>query len=108
MARGESPSGSRLRPCGKRMARPKVIMYSTSWCGYCSRARRLLQAKGADVEEIDLDMVATARAEMIARSNRRTVPQIFIGERHVGGSDELLQLDAAGQLDSLLDGSTPQ
>lgn len=90
------------------MAKPKVIMYSTSWCGYCSRARRLLQAKGADLEEIDLDTVTNARAEMVARSNRYTVPQIFIGERHVGGSDELLELDAAGQLDSLLNGPPPQ
>lgn len=79
-------------------------MYSTSWCGYCSRARRLLQAKGVDLEEIDLDVVASARAEMIERSKRRTVPQIFIGERHVGGSDELLELEEAGQLDSLLNG----
>ena len=90
------------------MAKPKVIMYSTSWCGYCARARRLLAQKGAEIEEIDLDMVSNARAEMYARSNRRTVPQIFIGERHVGGSDELLELEAAGQLDSLLNGPNPQ
>jgi glutaredoxin 3 len=79
-------------------------MYSTMWCGYCSRARRLLQSKGADLEEIDVDSQPNGRAEMVARSKRHTVPQIFIGERHVGGSDELLELEAAGQLDSLLNG----
>ena len=83
-------------------------MYSTVWCGYCARARRLLQAKGADLEEIDVDAQPNARAEMMARSRRRTVPQIFIGERHVGGSDELLELEAAGELDSLLNGPPPQ
>ncbi len=79
-------------------------MYSTAWCGYCSRARRLLQSKGAAVEEIDVDSAPTARAEMIERSKRFTVPQIFIGDVHVGGSDELLELEAAGRLDSLLNG----
>ena len=86
------------------MASAKVTMYATGWCGYCSRARRLLQSKGADVEEIDVDAQPTARAEMIARSRRHTVPQIFIGDTHVGGSDELLELEAAGKLDSLLNG----
>lgn len=84
------------------MSKAKVIMYSSAWCGYCARARRLLQSKGAQVEEIDLDEKPTARAEMIERSKRYTVPQIFIGDVHVGGSDELLELEAAGQLDSLL------
>jgi glutaredoxin 3 len=79
-------------------------MYSTMWCGYCARARRLLQSKSADLEEIDVDSHPNGRAEMIARAKRHTVPQIFIGERHVGGSDELLQLEAAGKLDSLLNG----
>ena len=79
-------------------------MYSTGWCGYCSRARRLLEAKGADLEEIDVDARPDGRAQMIARSNRHTVPQIFIGDKHVGGSDDLLELEAAGKLDSLLNG----
>ena len=87
-----------------RMAAPKVIMYATGWCGYCSRARRLLQSKGVAIEEIDIDAKSGARAEMIARSGRYTVPQIFIGETHVGGSTELLELETAGRLDSLLNG----
>ena len=79
-------------------------MYATDWCGYCGRARRLLQSKGVAIEEIDIDAERAARAEMIARSGRYTVPQIFIGETHVGGSTELLELEAAGRLDSLLNG----
>jgi glutaredoxin 3 len=83
------------------MAAPRVVMYSTGWCGYCARARALLEAKQVTVEEIDVD-TASARAEMIARSGRRTVPQIFIGETHVGGCDELMELEASGRLDPLL------
>lgn len=81
---------------------PKVLMYATSWCGYCARARALLESKQVEFEEIDVDARPEARAEMIARSGRRTVPQIFIGETHVGGSDDLHDLDASGALDSLL------
>ena len=77
-------------------------MYSSSWCGYCSRARRLLKEKGAEVEEIDVDERPGARQEMMARSGRRTVPQIFIGDTHVGGSDDLADLDASGGLEPLL------
>jgi glutaredoxin 3 len=77
-------------------------MYSTSWCPYCARARRLLQNKGAEFREVDIDDQPEARAEMIKRSGRRTVPQIFIGEKHVGGSDDLHALDASGGLDPLL------
>jgi glutaredoxin 3 len=80
----------------------KVVMYSSAWCGYCARARRLLKSKGAQIEEIDVDERPGAREEMIARSGRRTVPQIFIGETHVGGSDDLLDLDASGGLEPLL------
>jgi glutaredoxin 3 len=80
----------------------KVQMYATSWCPYCERARRLLRGKHVDFEEIDVEERPEAREEMTARSGRRTVPQIFIGERHVGGSDELYDLDAAGGLDPLL------
>jgi glutaredoxin 3 len=77
-------------------------MYATQWCGYCSRARRVLQSKGIEFEEIDVETQSGARAEMMSRSGRRTVPQIFIGATHVGGSDDLLRLEAAGQLDALL------
>jgi glutaredoxin 3 len=83
------------------MPAPRVVMYSTGWCGYCARARALLQSKQVNVEEIDVD-TPTARAEMIARSGRRTVPQIFVGETHVGGCDELMELEASGRLDPLL------
>jgi glutaredoxin 3 len=81
---------------------PRVVMYVTGWCPYCDRARHLLESKGARFEEIDIDEHPEARAQMIARSGRRTVPQIFIGEIHVGGSDDLHALDAAGSLDTLL------
>ena len=79
-----------------------VVMYATGWCGYCAQARRLFQSKKVAFEEIDLDTRPEARAEMVARSGRRTVPQIFIGETHVGGCDDLMELEAAGRLDPLL------
>lgn len=77
-------------------------MYATSWCPYCARARQLLATKGVRFEEIDIDVQPQRREEMIRRSGRRTVPQIFIGERHVGGSDDLYELEVAGMLDGLL------
>jgi glutaredoxin 3 len=77
-------------------------MYVTDWCPYCCRARSLLAEKGVAVEEIDVEAVPGALEEMRARSGRDTVPQIFIGERHVGGSDDLQALDAEGRLDVLL------
>ena len=77
-------------------------MYVSDWCPYCARARSLLADKGVAVEEIDVEAVPGAREEMRARSGRDTVPQIFIGESHVGGSDDLQALDADGRLDSLL------
>jgi glutaredoxin 3 len=84
------------------MGAPRVIMYSSDWCSYCSRARRLLEAKGVAYEEIDVDVTPGAREEMMARAGRDTVPQIFIGATYVGGCDELHALDADGRLDSLL------
>jgi glutaredoxin 3 len=80
----------------------KVTMYATSWCPYCDRARRLLAQKGADLEEIDVESAPENRAEMQHRSGRRSVPQIFIGDQHVGGSDDLHALEEAGKLDALL------
>jgi glutaredoxin 3 len=77
-------------------------MYVSGWCPYCARARSLLESKGIAIEEIDVEAVVGARGEMIARSGCSTVPQIFIGERHVGGFDELRALEAAGRLDPLL------
>jgi len=84
------------------MSDPKVVMYTTGWCPYCLRARELLKSKGVAIEEIDVDARPEARTEMMARSGRRTVPQIFIGETHVGGCDDLHELEANGRLDTLL------
>jgi len=84
------------------MGAPAVVMYTTSWCPYCERARKLLARKNVTFEEIDVDSAPGKRAEMQERSGRRTVPQIFIGETHVGGSDDLYDLEEAGKLDALL------
>jgi len=84
------------------MASEPVVMYATSWCPYCARARELLRSKGVAFQEIDIEAQPEQRDAMIRRAGRSTVPQIFIGERHIGGSDELQELDAAGGLDPLL------
>ena len=84
------------------MNAPAIVMYTTSWCPYCERARRLLKSKGAAFTEIDVESAPEKRAEMQTRSGRRTVPQIFIGDHHVGGSDDLHALEQAGKLDGLL------
>jgi glutaredoxin 3 len=82
---------------------PPVVMYSTGWCPYCMRARALLERKGVMLSEIKVDEQPEARDSMLARSGgRRTVPQIFVGDRHVGGFDDLYALDKAGELDKLL------
>jgi glutaredoxin 3 len=80
----------------------KVLMYTTEWCPYCRRAEALLRAKGAEIEKIDVDAQPDSRAEMQRRSHRRTVPQIWIGATHVGGCDELHDLERRGRLDALL------
>ncbi len=84
------------------MSPPAVVMYTTSWCPYCERARKVFAARNVTIEEIDVESAAEKRAEMHNRSGRRSVPQIFIGDHHVGGSDDLLALEAAGELDALL------
>ena len=85
------------------MSTASVVMYSTAYCGYCQRARSLLERKGVAVQEIKVDEDARERETMLQRSGgRRTVPQIFIGERHVGGYDDLAALDRSGELDQLL------
>ena len=82
---------------------PDIVMYSTGYCPYCDRARSLLARKGVSVQEIKIDEDSTQRDLMLQRSGgRRTVPQIFIGERHVGGFDDLATLDRSGELDKLL------
>ena len=85
------------------MAEPRILVYSTPFCGYCAAAKRLLTAKGAEYTEIDVMMDPERRQEMLAKSGgRRTVPQIFIDGRHIGGFDELNALDKAGDLEPLL------
>ena len=84
------------------MAAPKVEVYATGWCPYCARARQLLASKAVVIEEIDVDAHPGAREEMSARSGRRTVPQIFIDQTHIGGCDDLIALDDRGGLDPLL------
>ncbi|HEX4858233.1 MAG TPA: glutaredoxin 3 [Usitatibacteraceae bacterium] len=81
----------------------KVTMYSTGVCPYCQMAERLLKSKGVEsIEKIRIDLEPARRDEMISLTGRRTVPQIFIGERHVGGFDDLSALDRAGGLTPLL------
>ena len=81
----------------------KVLMYSTGVCPYCLMAERLLRAKGvAEIEKVRVDLDPPRREEMVQRTGRRTVPQIYVGERHVGGYDDLAALDRAGGLDPLL------
>lgn len=87
------------------MSSPEVVIYTKFGCGYCFRAKRLLDGKGVAYTEHDVTMGGPKRAEMMARAPMaRTVPQIFIGETHVGGSDELHALEESGKLDALLAG----
>ncbi len=82
---------------------PKIEIYTTNSCGFCAMAKGLLNKKGAKFEEIDVSYDAAARERMMARTGgRRSVPQIFIGEKHVGGCDDLHALDSKGGLDTLL------
>jgi glutaredoxin 3 len=80
----------------------KIEMYTTPFCGYCARAKSLLEKKGAAYEEVDVMMDDKKRAEMRTRAKRSTVPQIFINGQHIGGSDELVALEQAGKLDAML------
>lgn len=83
----------------------KVLMYTTAVCPYCQMAERLLRAKGVEVEKVRVDLEPARRVEMMEKTGRRTVPQIYIGETHVGGYDDLAALEHAGKLDPLLNGS---
>lgn len=83
---------------------PPIKIYTTPICPYCARAKSLLKKKGAAFEEIDVFMDSDLRTEMERISGRRTVPQIFIGEKHIGGCDDLMALESAGELDPLLQG----
>jgi len=77
-------------------------MYTTQWCPYCRNAKALLARKGQKFEEIDVEAEPARRREMVERSGRTSVPQIWIGERHVGGCDDLVALERSGELDALL------
>ncbi len=81
---------------------PKVTIYSTAVCPYCIRAKNLLQHKGVSYEEHMIDQDRSLMREMLERSQRRTVPQIFIDDYHVGGYDDMAELDSLGKLDQLL------
>jgi glutaredoxin 3 len=84
----------------------RVLMYSSGVCPYCVMAERLLKAKGVDViDKIRIDLEPEQRAAMMQKTGRRTVPQIYIGDTHVGGFDDLSALDRLGKLDSLLQGA---
>ena len=87
-------------------SKPPVRMYATAYCPYCIRAEQLLHERGVvDLEKIRIDLAPEQRALMIKASGRRTVPQIFIGDYHVGGCDELFALDRSGKLEPLLRGT---
>ncbi len=85
---------------------PKVEIYTKSWCPYSVRAKDLLDRKGVHYREIDITTDSIKELEMVLRSERHTVPQIFIDDYHLGGSDDLLTADKSGQLDRLLSGET--
>ena len=84
------------------MDTPAVIIYTSAWCGYCVRAKALLEARGIPYREIEVDGNRTLREEMVSRCGRRTVPQIFIVAHHLGGSEELAAAASSGELDRLL------
>lgn len=86
---------------------PQVVMYTTAICPYCVRAKYLLERKGVSFEEIRIDHNREVMQEMMRRSNRHTVPQIFIGDYHVGGYDDLASLEMSGRLDDLLVNGEP-
>ncbi len=81
---------------------PNVLMYATATCPYCINAERLLISKGVVINKIRVDLQPELRAEMTQKTGRRTVPQIYINNKHVGGYDDLRALDVAGKLDTLL------
>ena len=86
----------------------RIEIYTSPFCGFCYSAKNLLGKKNADFEELDVMMHPTRKREMVARAGGRTsVPQIFFGDRHIGGSDDLYALEREGKLDALLQDDTP-
>jgi glutaredoxin 3 len=102
---GQFTFGEDARGQGKlEVTQAAVTVYTSDWCPYCRRAKDLLTQKNVVFTEINVDDEPKFREEMIARSSRRTVPQIFIGDQHVGGCDDLVELDRSGGLDRLIQG----
>jgi glutaredoxin 3 len=87
------------------MTPPAVTLYVSDWCPYCQRAKGLLTQKNIAFSEINVEEDVKFRDEMIARSNRRTVPQIFLGDKHIGGCEDLFALNDSGELDRLIQGA---
>ncbi|HSY97661.1 MAG TPA: glutaredoxin 3 [Steroidobacteraceae bacterium] len=87
------------------MTQAVVTVYVSDWCPYCERAKGLLSQKKVAFSEINVEDEPKFREEMMARSKRRTVPQIFIGDKHIGGCDDLFELDRSGELDRLIQGA---
>jgi glutaredoxin 3 len=87
------------------MTQPAVTLYVSDWCPYCQRAKGLLTQKNIAFSEINVEEDLKFRDEMIARSNRRTVPQIFLGDKHIGGCEDLIALNDSGELDRLIQGA---
>ena len=86
------------------MSVPAIVLYVSGWCPFCQRAQGLLTKKGLAYRVVDVDEDAKSREEMIARSGRRSVPQVFIGDKHVGGCDDLFALEGSGELDRMIQG----
>ena len=84
------------------MTQPRITLYVTGWCPYCQRARGLLAGKGIAFDEVNVEDDENFRREMIARSGRNTVPQIFIDDQPIGGCDDLFALDHSGELDRII------
>jgi glutaredoxin 3 len=87
------------------MTQAVVTVYVSDWCPYCERAKGLLSQKNVVFNELNVEDEPKFREEMMARSKRRTVPQIFIGDKHIGGCDDLFELDRSGELDRLIQGA---
>ena len=87
------------------MTQAVVTVYVSDWCPYCERAKGLLSQKNVVFNELNVEDEPKFREEMLARSKRRTVPQIFIGDKHIGGCDDLFELDRSGELDRLIQGA---
>lgn len=96
--------GASEKPAASSATAQPIVMYSTRFCPYCIRARGLLQSKGWDYQDISVDGDHALRSEMMEKSGRHTVPQIWIGDQHIGGCDELFRLEVGNQLEKMVTG----